>query len=130
LAETYRILGSGGIFRVVVPDLNWRAKEYVIQAGAGVSEAADIFMMSTLLGKERKFLSALEKLRGLLGHSTHLWMFDESSLRRRLDLAGFTSIRRCEFGDSKDPAFSQVERLDRFWQQGKQELALEAFKPL
>ena len=49
----------------------------------------------------------------------------------QLKLAGFTEIKRCEFGDSTDPMFAQVEDRGRFIDENLhlRELAIEARKP-
>jgi len=41
-------------------------------------------------------------------------MWDFKSLSAELAAAGFREIRRCEFGDSRDPAFKSVENRPRF----------------
>ena len=42
-------------------------------------------------------------------------MYDESSLKRELEIIGFREIRKCEFGDSGLSIFSEVESKDRFF---------------
>jgi hypothetical protein len=49
LRETYRILAGGGIFRLVVPDLEREARTYLDDES---SAAAIGFMRATLFGKE------------------------------------------------------------------------------
>src|SRR5262249_11324676 len=44
LRNTYRLLTPGGRFRLIVPDLHWRAKEYVEAASRDDVGAADRFM--------------------------------------------------------------------------------------
>ncbi len=60
-------------------------------------------------------------------------MWDEFSLKKSLEDAGFISVRRCAFGDSKDAAFNAVEMQDRFVDSSYSppipELAMEAIKP-
>jgi hypothetical protein len=58
-------------------------------------------------------------------------MWDEPSIMKQLEKAGFTEIRRCEFGDSNDPMFTQVEDVGRFIDAtlNLQELAIAARKP-
>jgi SAM-dependent methyltransferase len=109
LANTYRLLASGGLFRLVVPDLELLARRYV---ESDDPTAAISFMEATSLGvSERQ-----RGLRGLatiwLGNSSHLWMWDLKSISRELATVGFADIRRCCFGD--EPVFRDVEEEGRF----------------
>src|SRR5262245_4439288 len=49
--ETYRILAPGGLFRLVIPDLEYQARAYL---GSQSADAAIDFMRGTLLGKEER----------------------------------------------------------------------------
>jgi SAM-dependent methyltransferase len=109
--ETHRILAVGGLFRLVVPDLEYLARSYLESPS---TDAAISFMQSTLLGKEDRNRSIKPFLREWLGNSHHLWMWDFKSLKSELAQVGFTEIRRAEFGDSADPKFREVEEADRW----------------
>ena len=109
LVNTYRLLIKGGLFRLVVPDLEILARRYVESDDPA---AANSFMEATSLGvSERQ-----RGLRGLattwLGNSSHLWMWDLQSMRQELLTAGFTDIARCSAGD--EPIFRDVEEEGRF----------------
>ena len=109
LANTYRLLTSGGLFRLVVPDLEILARRYVESDDPA---AASTFMEGTSLGvSERQ-----KGLRGLattwLGNSSHLWMWDLKSISHELAAVGFADIRRCRLGD--EPVFQDVEEEGRF----------------
>jgi hypothetical protein len=56
-------------------------------------------------------------------------MYDFAALEALLKETGFTAIRRCEFGDAKDPMFARVEDRGRFFEGDQDELAVEAIKP-
>ncbi|MCW5733941.1 MAG: methyltransferase domain-containing protein [Enhydrobacter sp.] len=131
LANTFRMLAPGGIFRLIVPDLHARARRYVAEAARDSPDAAVEFVRSTLLGHERRPRAPLQYLRHLLGGSMHLWMWDFHSMSAELARAGFVHIRRCEFGDAADPMFARVERKDRFFDEdlGLPECAIEAHRP-
>jgi hypothetical protein len=131
LGNTFNILEPGGIFRLIVPDLQERARRYVNEASTRSAEASGIFMRTTHLGLEQRPRSLLGWLRLLIGGSAHLWMWDEASIAEELRKAGFISIRRCEFGDADDMMFAQVEDPGRFKDQllDLRELAIEARKP-
>jgi predicted SAM-dependent methyltransferase len=131
LQNTYRMLRSGGLFRLIVPDLEARARLYVSKLDAGQKDANDWFMLSTYLGLSNRPHSLAAKAGRLLGGSLHLWMWDFSSMEAQLRRAGFVNIRRCSLGDSEDPMFIRVEEPSRFFDASNNidELAIQASKP-
>lgn len=129
LRNTFRLLEPGGEFRLVVPDLRWRAARYVASAANGISNAADDFMNVCGLGKKKRPTDAIDFARAYFGRSAHLWMYDFDGLKRLLEDAGFTSVRRSEFGDSSDPMFAMVEDRSRFFEGSEHELAMTAKRP-
>jgi SAM-dependent methyltransferase len=114
LQNTYLMLRPGGIFRLVVPDLEYYARNYLARLNEGDPEASLIFGRETLLGQEVR----PRGMRGLIatfwGNSHHRWMWDYPSLARELAQLGFTSIRRASFNDAADPMFADVEEASRF----------------
>jgi predicted SAM-dependent methyltransferase len=131
LQNTFRMLKPQGLFRLIVPDLEARARLYVNKLNAGEKDANDWFMLATYLGLSSRPGSLMAKAGRLLGGSLHLWMWDFASMEARLRQAGFINIRRCSPGDSKDPMFVRVEEPSRFLDAGDNivELAVEASKP-
>lgn len=129
LSETRRMLMPGGRFRLVVPDLQWRALHYVEAAENGDPAAADRFIDACMLGTREKRRRLVARLRQLYGLGAHLWMYDLASLAALLTAAGFAGIRRCRAGDSGDPMFDLVEQQDRFFAGDCPELAIEAISP-
>jgi len=129
--NTLALLKPGGVFRLIVPDLEVRIHRYTAARAAGDSEAASRLMRETLLGRESRASSPVGYLRAMIGNSEHLWMWDEGSVRTLLEEAGFVGIRRCDLGDAADPDFGVVERHDRFRDEGLdvRELAMEARRP-
>jgi hypothetical protein len=127
LKNTFLILKPGGIFRLIVPDLDARARRYTDMLDAGSDRASDFFMESTHLGQKQRPKGLVGRLRAQIGNSAHLWMWDEASMTKRLRAAGFTAIRRCAFNDCEDPAFREVEISGRFVEDGSnlRELAIE-----
>lgn len=111
LSNTFRYLKKGGTFRLVVPDLKQLAAEYLASDAHG---AAHQFMESTCLGRNHRPRSLAGFLKDWLGNSAHLWMWDEKAMTEALRNTGFSSIRRCCFGDAIDPKFAEVEDADRF----------------
>ncbi len=129
LGNTFDILKPGGVFRLVVPDLSWRARDFLENQKNGAPDAADKFMRSTYLGVEAPTTGTLARLRSSFGNSAHRWMYDYGLMAELLDQAGFVAIRRCKFGDAEDPMFAEVEEKDRFYDDGHEELAIEARRP-
>ena len=111
LQNSYRILRSGGIFRLVLPDLEYSIKKYIDNPS---DDAALTFMKETSLGYERRSCGLKGVVYSLLGNSQHLWMWDYKSIESELRNAGFIEIRRARFGDSADLLFGEVEEKGRW----------------
>jgi len=112
LANTIRLLRPGGIFRVVVPDLGRMIAAYL--ADPDHDTRADLLIAETGLAVERLPGGRLRSFAYKFGNSRHGWLWDEASLRRLLERAGFSDVRRAEFNDSADPRFAEVELADRW----------------
>lgn len=122
LRETFRILKPGGVFRLVVPDLELLARSYVADQH---ESAAITFVRSTILGKEERSRSLAAFLRDWFGNSSHLWMWDYRGLAAELRSVGFVDIRRAQFGDSSDPRFNEAEDESRW----RDSLGIESRRP-
>lgn len=125
LKETFRILRSGGIFPLVVPDLYELARAYVDSHGRQDAQASQVFMRESYLGHTSRVRGLRGLMRAALGNSEHLWMWDELSLADALRRLGFAEVRRAQFGDCQDPAFAKVEDLSRF----ERACAMQAMRP-
>jgi SAM-dependent methyltransferase len=122
LRNTYHLLKPGGVFRFVVPDLRASAEKYL---GSNDPLAAHNFMQDTYLGVKTRPKGVAGLVTSWLGNSSHLWMWDFNSLQYELGNAGFIDIKHCQFGDSSDPLFKDVEDRERF----TDAVAVEARKP-
>ena len=111
LKNTRRLLQDGAVFRLLVPDLRAAALRYTNDPS---DTAAIRFMTDTSLGVTERPRGIVGLLRGWLGNSQHLWMWDFASLRRELEMAGFRKIRPAQAGDSGDPMFLEVEDESRW----------------
>ena len=111
LRNVLSYLAPGGVFRFVLPDLEFYARSYM---HSGDAEAASRFMKATLLGEERGSRGLAALPRALFGRSQHLWMWDYKAMAAELTAAGFVGIRRAGFGDSSEPKFAEVESADRW----------------
>lgn len=131
LRNTFRILKPGGIFRLIVPDLEARARRYVAGLDRGESGGNDWFMRASHLGRQARGRGLGGYLREAVGYNAHLWMWDERSMAQALAATGFVDIRRAAFNDCADPHFRLVELADRFHDEGQdiEECAMEARKP-
>ncbi|MBX9761222.1 MAG: methyltransferase domain-containing protein [Beijerinckiaceae bacterium] len=129
LANTYRVLRPGGVFRLIVPDLHWRAALYLADRANGDAAAAERFIASTHMGLMDRPQGLMGILRGAYGSTGHRWFYDEASMRTLLAEAGFVDVRLCAMGDSGDPMFDRVEDIGRFVFEGEAELAMEARRP-
>lgn len=123
LKNTYNLLEPGGVFRLVVPDLQILAKEYLSSSSATASYD---FMLDLGMGFEERPRGLVSLLKSYLGNSAHLWMWDFKAIVSELESAKYSEIRRCTLNDASDPKFFEVEDATRFLNA----LAVEARKPL
>jgi hypothetical protein len=114
LENTRRVLRVGGIFRLVVPDLEWAAREYIRRLDAGDAKANDFFVGETCLGRKDRLYGLQGIVFNTFARSAHCWMWDSLSLARALEEHGFSRVRRCAFGDCEDKMFALVEDVQRF----------------
>jgi hypothetical protein len=111
LRHTFAHLRPGGVFRLVLPDLEGLARAYLADTSAS---AASRFMEASCLGTKERARGLRALARQWLGNSAHLWMWDERGLTEQLRTQGFKDIRRAAFGDAEDRRFDDVEEKDRF----------------
>lgn len=111
LTNCYRYLQPGGIFRMVLPDLEVLISQYL---QSDLPEAAHEFMQISYLGKETRQRNLISFIKEWLSGSAHLWMYDYQSLSLELEKAGFRNIRRAQFGDSGIDQFKNVEDAERW----------------
>ncbi|SRR5579884_3204916 len=111
LQNTYTYLKPTGIFRLVVPDLEYLAREYLESTKP---QPALEFVQALCMGRRTRPRNLGSFLRDWLGNSQHLWMWDYRSLKVELARVGFHHIRRASFGDSPEPRFAEVEERSRW----------------
>ncbi len=111
LANTIRLLKPGGVFRLVVPDMEFEARRYLDNSD---TDAVSQFMDATYLGSRRRARTLKQKLTSQLGNSSRLWMWDYKGLAQELKQAGFEYIRRASYGDATVAAFADVENAGRW----------------
>lgn len=108
LANSLTLLRPGGIFGVVIPDLEARARQYLNDLAAAQPYASDRFLLGCYLGEEARPSGIGGWALAILGNSRHRWMYDQIQFRQMLAKAGFAGIRDCEFGDCSDPRFAEL----------------------
>ena len=111
LLNTYKYLRPRGLFRLVVPDFEQLVATYLASDDAS---ALSQFLNYTHLGRTTRPRGMSMMLRELFGNSHHLWMWDFKGLSGELSWVGFRDVRRCQIGDSSNPAFQAVEHKQRF----------------
>jgi hypothetical protein len=122
LINSYNLLQPGGVFRIIVPDLEYIINSYTTKQ----SELRSFeFMAEAHLGLEIRPRGLKGLLNSFFGNSLHLWMWDFASLNLELQQAGFVNVRRCVFNDCIDAKFIEVESKRRF----ENALAVECWKP-
>ena len=114
LKNSYKILKKGGIFRCIVPDLEFAARLYIKELGNGENSASINFLNNTLLGIQFRPRGIKDFISSFFGNSQHLWMWDYKSLSKELANAGFINIRKANFSDSEEAMFKYVEDVSRF----------------
>lgn len=131
LENTYRVLKPGGTFRLVVPDLEVRARSYLNKLDAGTPDANSWLMDMLGMCDRQRDRSVKGMIRSAYGNSGHRWMWDEKSMAAALKKTGFIEVRRCKLNDSEDKNFQLVEDPGRFYDhnQAFEECAMEARKP-
>jgi hypothetical protein len=111
LQHTFQYLELGGVFRLVLPDLEQLARNYLADSS---NMAASRFMEASYLGKKRRARGLRGFVAEWLGNSAHMWMWDEKAMVEQLRHHGFIDIRRATFGDAQDRRFDEVEDKARF----------------
>lgn len=125
LEHTLAMLRSGGIFRVLVPDMSIAARVYLEHVAAGDPAANELFLEWTCLGQTQRERGLAKFVHEWLRTSAHRWMWDVPSLTHALEAHGFAEVRPCVCGDCRDPMFRLVEDEGRF----AHAVALEAVRP-
>jgi len=120
LAEVRRILRSGGVVRISVPDIARLVQDYLVTGDA------DGFIAATHMGLNRPTgLMAWMKWI-LVGPRHHLWMYDGDSLAKLLREAGFADVAIMPPGKTniEDPGDLDLE------ERASESVYVEAVRPL
>ncbi|OQY75516.1 MAG: hypothetical protein B6D44_01220 [Ignavibacteriales bacterium UTCHB2] len=116
LIESYRVLKSGGVLRIVVPDLYKVSKKYIMDFESGDEDASHSFLHSLNLHKVYEVSSAFKnKLKKLISWfqkypHLHKYMYDQYSLTKILNESGFRNIKVMEMG--KSDRFAEINDVE------------------
>ena len=111
LGNVYKYLKSGGVFRVIVPDLEAYARNYLkqLEGDGDKSSAASDFLRASGLGCEKTRVVFGSRFAEALANSRHQWLWDRHSLIKKLQEHEFTNIKICQYSEWSDPLFAEVE---------------------
>ncbi len=107
LKECYRVLAPGGKLRIITPNI----AVYFY----AMSNQTDPKMQEFIRANERIFRWPQTPVGGAYVFNKevrewgHVFVYDPPTLRRALELAGFTSIRELRVGEKTDPVFEAAE---------------------
>jgi len=111
LRECHRVLAPGGRVRLATPDLRALVDEYTRgETRRGVT-AGDSFMQQLETHRDEPGSVAQRLVRRFLT-APHQWVYDEHSLMRLLEEAGFADARRRGFRDSDIEGIDVVEQRE------------------
>lgn len=117
LSDCYRVLESGGVLRLVVPDMYLISKRYV----AIVDRLTDKqlaptdpveFLATNMPASDVSSAFAAEyydpdpRRQRMFGHQ---WMYDKWSIRAALERAGFQEVRECSYREGRTPDLDQLD---------------------
>lgn len=126
LRECFRVLKSGGVLRLTVPDLELIARSYIKEIGNARNRRktnawlpSEEFLETLDIGAEKSRASFVSKIFP----SRHKWMYDELSLTAVLNSLGFVNIEKGSYKVGRVP---DIDLLDN---RPQNSLYLEAQKP-
>jgi SAM-dependent methyltransferase len=122
ILECFRVLVSGGIIRIVVPDLRNIVSEYLGDRPFGELSSSEKALAPGDLLNERLLMRwpspskrnfVLRIYEALQDFHSHKWMYDEQSLVSQLASAGFVDAIRRNYAESLITNITDVEDPSR-----------------
>lgn len=110
LDRVFVALKPGGIFRVIVPDLDAYIADYLRDPSPG---AAEKFMERSGIGATRSRVGLRARMREALSNARHQWMWSSASLQAYLQSFPMEVSIRCGHEDVGDQRFLAVEQAKR-----------------
>lgn len=110
IRDCYRILGSGGLLRIIVPDLYRAAKNYIKASEENpTGQHSYNFLNFIGLVPDKFDKSIIGGIMRILRRSKHYYMYDEWSLKQILEKNGFIEIKKMDYGQSRIPDIGLLE---------------------
>jgi len=109
LKECHRVLRPGGVCRAVVPDLEVLVANYADAKKAADPCAGTRLMEGLLVHDKSPGSGLLGYYHRITGLHQHKWMYDAASLGQLFAEAGFGSVRRAEYLESRIKRIAEVE---------------------
>ncbi len=107
LKECHRVLAPGGKIRIVTPNL---AKLfYLLNASSDIEAQKFIEAERRLFGWADTPVMPVYVINKNVREWGHQFIYDPTSLRRTLEIAGFSEIKEHHTDDKTDPIFGEVE---------------------
>lgn len=126
LRECYRVLKKGGNIRLSTPDLEALCSLYENQ---NPDVDLNIAMDRHRTQHNKELTTSCHFLNDFFRLWNHSFIYDEKTLRMRMDEVGFSNISRHKFGCSNEKALAALERhADVEWMKNAFQLILEAEK--
>ena len=122
ILESFRVLASGGIVRIVVPDLNNIVREYLGDRPFGELGSPENALPPGDLLNERLLMRwpspsrrnvVMRVYEAWQDFHSHKWMYDERSLSGLIRSVGFVDVVRRNYSESLIPNISDVEDPSR-----------------
>ncbi len=136
MSNSFYYLKSGGLFRIIVPDLQKYIENYLKLKDqcrrdncTSSEQAASWFIEATGLGEQGSRSGLKHRIYHAFSNSRHQWMYDRESLEHLLARHGFVDIKEFSKGDSSDSLLTAPERDHMFVSHGVSCLALQCRKP-
>jgi len=124
LKNSYDCLKKGGVFRLVMPELNSLINTYIQEKNKKINEAPINFLTHSHLGVKESRIGLINRIKASFSNAKHQWLWDFEITKIYLEKVGFSEIRRVNYNDSEIIEFNKVENSDRF----KNALAIQAIK--
>lgn len=103
LSQVRRVLKTGGLFRLSVPDAQAVIKKYL--EDNDIWQLNESFWGYNKYEYDRSWLGRIKRIfiRG------HQWMYDKALIKKMLQKHGFTDIRMCKCGQGKIPDLKKID---------------------